>query len=353
MKQFCLSIIAIFALIISVTAQDSHFTQFYATPMNLNPALAGGFDGTYRFSFLYRDQWAQAMESPFATFNAALDLRFPIRYNQSRTQDAFGAGIMFETDRVSSVGYSSTGAHFFAAFHKSLSSRNNQYLSGGVQFGLNQRNINNTRLTFEDQFNGSTGFTGATNELLPPENSFAFSDLSVGLNYSYSPSRSAALFLGGAIHHVLEPEISYYYDRQDDDDALGSNALHRKYTAHIGARFPLTSKVSLLPRAVARLQGPHLEVNAGSNVRFALGQYGGSAMHIGGWVRPVGNEQKALDLEAAIMMVGFEVDNVLFGFSYDLSLSALQANRSQQSAFEISIAYLGNYNSETILCPTF
>lgn len=353
MKQLCLVFVCTLCLNISGIAQDSHFTQFYASPMTLNPALAGGFDGTYRFSILYRDQWAQVMDSPFATFNASLDLRFPIGYNQSRVEDAFGVGIMFDTDRVSSVGYSNTGVHLYTAFHKSLNSRNNQYLSGGLQLSVNQRNVNNTRLTFEDEFNGSTGFTGSTNETLPPENTFGFADFSLGINYSYAPSRKAALFVGGAIHHILQPEISYYYDRQQDDPDLGSNALHRKYTAHLGASFPISSKVALLPRAVARLQGSHLEINAGSNIRFALGEYGSSAMHVGGWVRPVGNEQQSIDLEAAILMLGFEVNNVLFGFSYDLSLSDIQATRSRQSAFEISIAYLGNYDSETILCPTF
>ncbi|MEM9850089.1 MAG: PorP/SprF family type IX secretion system membrane protein, partial [Bacteroidota bacterium] len=342
MKQFCTLFVLICSLAVSSIAQDKHFTQFYASPMNLNPALTGGFDGTYRFSFLYRDQWARVLDRPYTTFNASLDLRFPIGYNQTRSEDGVGIGLMFDTDRVANVGYSNTAMHFFGAFHKSLNSRNNQYLSGGIQIGLNQRNINNARLTFEDQFDGSTGFTGQTREFLPRENSFAFADFSVGINYSYSPSRSAGLFIGAAMHHVFEPEISYYFNRRTNDPDLGSEQLLQKYTAHIGGSIPIGNRAALTPRVMGRLQGSHLEINAGSNVRLSLGEFGGSAMHLGGWVRPATNESNAFNLETAILMVGFETDNVLFGFSYDLSISDLQTVQAGQGSFEISVAYLGN-----------
>jgi len=353
MKQFCIILLLICSITVSSIAQDNNFTQYYASPMNLNPALTGGFDGTYRFSFLYRDQWRQVLENPLSSFAAALDLRFPVGAGQFKVQDAAGVGLMFNTDRMSTTGYSQTGMHFFGAYHKSLNSKNNQFLSFGLQLGLNQRNISNTRLTFEDQFNGSTGYTGSTNELLPPENTFPFADLSTGINYSYAPNRKVGLYLGAAMHHILEPQVSFYFDRRQNDDELGTDFLHRKYTAHASVRFPITSKVSLFPRVLASLQGPHLELNAGSNIRFALGEYGSSAMHIGGWVRPVSGEEKSLDLETAIMMVGFETNNVLFGFSYDVSISDIQSTYSGQGAFEISIAYLGNYDNETILCPKF
>ncbi|MCB0784426.1 MAG: type IX secretion system membrane protein PorP/SprF, partial [Flavobacteriales bacterium] len=39
-----------------MSAQDAHFTQFYATPTYLNPAFAGTTLQT-RFGAIYRDQW--------------------------------------------------------------------------------------------------------------------------------------------------------------------------------------------------------------------------------------------------------------------------------------------------------
>ncbi|MEM8527833.1 MAG: PorP/SprF family type IX secretion system membrane protein [Bacteroidota bacterium] len=353
MRQFCIIFILTLSLAVSSTAQDKHFTQFYATPMNLNPALTGGFNGTYRFSMIYRDQWRQAAGSAFSSFAGALDLRFPVGINQSRARDAAAVGLMFDTDRVNSVGFGSTGMHFFGAFHKSLDNRSKQYLSAGIQMGLNQRNINISQLTFEDQFNGSTGYTGVTNEVLPTENSFPFADMSVGINYSFSPSSKAGLYVGAAMHHIFEPEISYYFDRRARSSELGTDQLYRRYTAHISSKFPVSNRVSLLPRAVASLQGSHIELNGGTSARIGIGEFQASAVHFGGWVRPLSTETGGINLETAILMVGFETDNVLFGLSYDLSLSAVQATGTGQGVFEFSIAYLGNYDNELVLCPKF
>ncbi|MEK7227019.1 MAG: type IX secretion system membrane protein PorP/SprF, partial [Bacteroidota bacterium] len=42
----------------SLQAQDIHFSQFLSSPMNLNPALAGQFDGDHRFVMNHRNQWS-------------------------------------------------------------------------------------------------------------------------------------------------------------------------------------------------------------------------------------------------------------------------------------------------------
>jgi Type IX secretion system membrane protein PorP/SprF len=94
-----------------------------------------------------------------------------------------------------------------------------------------------------------------------------------------------------------------------------------------------------------------MQINAGANFRFALGERGGSALHLGSWARPV-RDTKAFGLDAVVALAGFEINNVLLGLSYDLNLKALGANQ-RQGAFEISIAYLGNYDNEEILCPKF
>jgi hypothetical protein len=40
-----------------VSAQDIHFTQFYAAPMNISPALTGIFAGESRLMTNFRSQW--------------------------------------------------------------------------------------------------------------------------------------------------------------------------------------------------------------------------------------------------------------------------------------------------------
>lgn len=351
MNRFWFSLLLSFSFAIAARAQDATFTQFYSTPLELNPALTGGFDGRYRFSLAYRDQNRRAAEHPYNTIAAALDLRFPVGFNASRQEDGAGVGLMFLTDRVPTTGYNTTKMGIFGAYHKSLDENNNQYLSAGIQLSLNQRGININSLTFEDQFNGSSGFFEPTAESF--ENTFAFFDLGLGLNYSYAPTRKVSIFIGGAVNHILEPQISFFFDRQERNDELGNNVLQRRFTGHLGARFPLTKTLQLLPRVNINSQGPHMAINAGTNIRIALGQYTSSAFHVGGWVRPVTTIEEDLELAAGIFMVGFETNNVLFGFSYDLSLSEIVSVRSTQSAFEFTVAYLGNYDDDLVLCPEF
>lgn len=326
-------------------AQDKHFTQFYAAPLTLNPALTGALEGKYRVGAIYRDQWRQVLDNPIRTFAVAGDLRFKAP-GRRVTQDAFGLGLMFFNDKVSVVDFSTTQIAVSMAYHKSLGADNRQFLTLGIQGGLTQRNVSYESLDFHDEFNGTTGYFNPTGEDLP-DNNFSYGDLNVGLNYTAEVGRSGRIFAGLAMHHIAEPTISFYENSEEGDK------LYRKYSAQIAANIPLTNdnSVTLLPRFLIASQGPHREINTGTNFRIAMGEYGSTALHFGSWVRLVRNDSGS-GLDAVVALAGIEFNNVLVGLSYDLNLSALQANQ-RQGAFELSVAYLGDYDNEEILCPKF
>ena len=344
MKKFLLYTLFLFVLVHHTFAQDQQFTQFYATPLTLNPGLTGAFEGRYRVGTIYRDQWRKVLENPIRTFAVAADLRFKTP-GKHVFDDALGLGLMFFSDKVSVVDFSTTQIALSLAYHKSLSSDNRQFLSLGLQGGITQRNVNYESLQFQDQFDGFNGYVLPTGEPLP-ENNFAFPDFNVGLNYSARFGRSGALFAGAALHHFLQPNVSFYNNGSDGEK------LFMKISGQLSATIPLgTSRTSFLPRVLFAKQGPHMQVNAGANFRTAMGKYGSTALHIGGWVRPVRTES-SFGLDAVVAMVGLEFNNVLFGLSYDINPKALSF-KQRQSSFEISIAYLGEYENEEILCPKF
>ena len=70
------------ALLLSIGAvqsQDIHFSQFYASPLNLNPATTGVLSCDLRFSAIYRNQWASVLNSrAFSTFSAGVETRLPV-----------------------------------------------------------------------------------------------------------------------------------------------------------------------------------------------------------------------------------------------------------------------------------
>lgn len=342
MKKFFLLSFLFIAVVHTAFSQDKHFTQFYAAPLTLNPALSGNFEGKYRVSMIYRDQWRRILENPIKSFALGADLRFDAP-GKSVYNDAIGLGILFFNDKVSVLDFNTTQIALSLAYHKSLGVDNRQFLSLGLQAGLTQRSVNYESLNFHDEFDGN-GYSGTTQEDLP-ENNISYADYNVGLNYTARFGREGAIFAGAALHHFLQPVISFTGNKAEGDK------LYMKMSGQLSANVPLSQQVTFQPRFLVAVQGPHMELNAGANFRTEFGKYGGTALHLGGWARPVRNSD-GFGLDAVVALVGFEFNNVLVGVSYDLNLKALSANQ-RQGAFELSIAYLGNYDSEEILCPKF
>lgn len=341
-----ISLIIFLSLFTSLTfAQDKHFSQFYASPIAMNPALTGAFDGNFRVGAIYRDQWRGALDNPFVTFAASMDMRFDIGQKRS-FRDAMAGGILFFTDRVGGVDFNTNQMALSFAYHKALDRKSTQYLSAGIKFGFSQKNINYESLTFQDQFNGIDGFDLTSGEELP-ENNFSYGDLTAGLYYTITPQRQTSFYAGAAIHHFNKANASFFSEQDGSE-----HKIFLKNVVHLGARLPIGDNMQIFPRAMASLQGPHLELDAGANLRMALDDYSSLALHFGSWIRPVKSES-GMSVDAIIALFGVEYENVLFGLSYDANINSLANYSKAHGAFEFSVVYLGNYENETILCPTF
>src|SRR5258705_6955704 len=56
----------------TVKGQDPHFSQYFSSPLTLNPAMAGYFEGDSRVSTNFRQQW-RSIGSPFITGTVSYD----------------------------------------------------------------------------------------------------------------------------------------------------------------------------------------------------------------------------------------------------------------------------------------
>jgi type IX secretion system PorP/SprF family membrane protein len=341
-------ILAFFSLCLGkVFSQDRQFTQFYASPLTLNPALSGMFEGKYRVGAIYRDQWRGLLDKPYQTFSFGADLRLePFRSNVSK--DRIGVGLLFFKDKINALDFTTTQMAISTAYHKALDIDNSQFLSAGFQIGLTQRNLNYENLTFQDQWNGTDKFSGRSEERLP-ENNFGFSDFSAGLNYTANFEPKTSLFLGASIHHFNRPNVSFY-----KGESFPSIPLNMRYSLQMAMNFPVNRGHTFFmsPRIIASSQGQHLTMNAGTNFRLNIDKTYNTALHFGSWARPV----KGIDgikLDAVVVMGGIEFNGVLLGLSYDLNLPNLKNYRRSQNVFEISLVYLGSYDADELLCPSF
>lgn len=327
-------------------AQDAHFTQAFASPLNLNPALTGAFNGKYRVSMIYRDQWQPVTSSPFQTFSGAIDLRFNTSSKKVQ-RDVASVGMVFTSDKASLFGYNANQILLSGAFTKSLNVENSQFLTAAIQGGVGQRNINFDNFNFPNEFDGKNQYNQPSNEKYPTNN-YAYPDLSTGLNYTYSPKRNTSVYIGAAVHHLLTPTIAFF----DKEISGGTKKLERKYSAHASAQLPMGLRNSFLPRVFIATQGNHAQANLGANFRLQFTDYGTTAFHLGSSVRGVRSD-KTLGFDAASLMVGFELNNFLLGMSYDVNLKGLGAYNRNQGSFEFSLGYLGDYDNDAILCPKF
>ena len=73
MKKTLLFLTVCVSLASVVTAQDPNFSQFFASPLTLNPALTGKFDGDFRFAANYRNQWP-SINNAYTTGTASFDM---------------------------------------------------------------------------------------------------------------------------------------------------------------------------------------------------------------------------------------------------------------------------------------
>ncbi len=336
----------------SLFGQDAHFSQFFVSPSTLNPALVGSFNGSYRISSIYRDQWRSAVDDPFSTFVANGDVRFFAGESRNNNPDLIGAGIMFYSDRVGTFDLNTTQIALSASYQKSLDKKSKKYLSLGFQGGILQRSVNYEDLSFQDQWNALDGYTNATGELLPPNN-LTVGDFAVGLNYFSQVSKLQSYNIGLAMYHIGSPNISFYKaDNSSDISLVKDNAFKRKITAYINYSLQTSEIFRIEPRVLYLNQEIHEELNVGVNFAYHFITTDDTHLHFGPWIRAT----KSLDgyqIESIVASVGIEMNGLLLGVSYDYNLSDLTSDRAGLSSLEISISFLGDYVNANDTCPKF
>src|SRR5688572_29642140 len=82
-----------FFLALAGNAQDIHFSQFYDSPLLLNPAAAGA-SADYRLAINYKNQWKSVI-NPFKTAALAFDAKL-----MKAKKNNFGVGVSLFNDKV-------------------------------------------------------------------------------------------------------------------------------------------------------------------------------------------------------------------------------------------------------------
>lgn len=362
MKQISrlLILVLVFALVgKDAMAQDPRFSQYNASPQTLNPAMTGLFNGTYRVTAIYRSQWRSILGDEatplFRTFSGSADMRFG---GIGQMNDAFGFGFVFLNDQAGEAQFGTNQINMSFAYHKSLSRDGNQYLTLGIQAGAAQRGLNYNNLRFGNQFDGE-GFNPILNsgEVIG-DSKFMYFDVNAGLMYYYASKKNKGRFnvyAGFSVSHLNTPNQSFYEGQNAD--------LPMKYTTTAGARVPLgkRSQVDVLPSIMILNQGPAFEMNLGAMAKifFDRTDPNGNAFYVGPYYRIVGRDnvtdKGGITSEALILAARLDYLGFTMGLSYDLNFSELTNATNTRGAFELSLAYVGDFKKgpSKIICPRF
>ncbi len=329
-------------------AQDVHFSQNYATPLFLNPAMTGLMNGDTRASVIYRNQWAAiSPQAPFRTIGLSADMAF----RGVRDADRFAFGIMAYSDKGGDLGYGVNYADL--AFAYNLSFTPQLYLSVGTEVGFTQRGFDISKAQFGDMYDPDLGsVTGSSpDQAIDPTAQWS-ANVAGGAMVYYSANHRTNFYLGGGMFHLTRPEIALQYN-----ESLSN--VFTKLTIQLGGSVPLGDVLDIVPSAYFTKQGLHTKLEAGSFFRFLFDTNDryqlDKAISIGSWLRIGDDLAEGFSPSALIFAGRVEYDYFSVGLSYDWTLMTLAPYNANRGGIEIAVVYTGRNQKQNsqLHCPRF
>ena len=317
-----------------VNAQDPHFSQFFSSPLTLNPAFTGKFNGIWRLAANHRDQWP-SIPKAYVTSSASLD--FPVLQNKIAENDVFGVGISGLSDasanNILKLNYGSVSM----SYHKSLDEDGYSTIGAGFQGTYSSLSLDVSKLYFEDQLT-QNGFTGTTSDILTNGNNQSYFDVNAGILYSGSSNGINNYYLGVSMYHINRPKVSF----KDKNWFLSG-----RITVHGGGSFPVSDVLTLHTSVIHQIQNKASETTLGAAIAANLNQdeEKPTSVYLGSWVR---------FNDAIVPYIGLEFGGLRIGASYDLNISSLKAATNTRGGSEISLIYIKQpAENKGIPCPKF
>ena len=306
--KFLKLILILLCFNINVYSQYVNYTQYYSSPLNLNPAMTGlGEFG--RAGFIYRNQWP-TIDNGYHFVSSWMD------YNFFKSNFSLGLNLSNEIDNFSKLSTS----HISPSFSYEINLGYKLILKSGLQASFTNSNFNTENLIFYDQL-GVNGVVNSTSENLSDFKNKNYLNLAMGL-LMYSES----LWIGASIHNILEPNISYSSDNLN---------LERVYSFHAGYSL---KNIGIAPSFNFRKVGSFSQLDIGSYFNF-------DPLSIGLWYRGV-PIQKNNSFESIIGSLSLKIKKMNISYSYDYNVSELLGYSG--GSHEISLIFLFHFFGKNI-----
>jgi type IX secretion system PorP/SprF family membrane protein len=331
-----LCLILVVAFIKPICAQDLHFSQFYANPLSLNPAMTAYMGGDHRAHINYKNQW-QSISNPYRTLGLSYDRHF---LRDELDGNWVGGGIQIINDVAGTSKWSNLKLSLSASYILSLAE--NTYLSTGMQIGFIQRSFSMNDLYFDSQILPS----GVNTSLPSNENISDYSnsalDIGLGTLIGSKPNERLDIYAGLSFSHINRPKLGF-------NDL--TYKLRLKTTSHLGLTYKVQSNLYFQPSLILQKTSSADEFIFGSSVAYDLTAAEDKSTFLcsaGFWYR---------QNDALIPYVGIEIESWKVGLSYDINTSDLISASDYKGGVELSLKWeIPTFKvrmAKAVPCPRF
>ena len=310
-------------------AQDIHFSQFWLTPLVLNPAQAGA-SGEMRGIVNYKNQWS-SVANAYSTINVSWDMKV-----NKKSDGGFSAvGVNIFHDQAGDAKMQTFQGNLSYAYHRNLNDKST--LGGGFYAGFAQRNINYADLQWMNQYNGKSYDATIASGEPSSETGLNYFDFGAGIHYEYGKGERyltgndhLSYNLGLSLSHLTQPKYSFYNTGEK---------LSLKTVAYGNALIGVgNSSLSLAPGFLFFQQGKTSELLMGTMFRYQIKEQSHFTGFVHGSSFSLGIHYRNKDAFVASLL--FEAAKYTFGISYDINISGLKTASDGRGGIEIAFRFL-------------
>ncbi|MFO8053544.1 MAG: PorP/SprF family type IX secretion system membrane protein [Bacteroidales bacterium] len=338
MRKIILILLCVVLQGLWLNAQDIHFSQFGNSPVMINPAQTGFFNGAHRFTSNYRSQWG-SFTVPFRTFSFSYDMQPAYRLIKN---DMLGVGAWVYGDKAGDSDHGILQTSLSLSYIFSLNESDNNHLGVGFLSSWAQRQMSYDKLYFDQQFNGEYFDPSLPTGEDKGTKSYSYFDFNVGVHWRYQPGKDNYYNAGVSFSHITRPSQTF----QNNE----TSRLPMKTIAYGNLSVPFDAEHAIVPGFMSAFQGTASEIVVGMDYRYTLApkKYNYTALSPGLYYRTG---------DALILAVQLDYQHWRFGVSYDMNISDLSNASRGLGGLEMAIIYklprTDIHRRDAIPCPIF
>lgn len=278
------------------TGQDLVFSQYFKSPLLLNPGFAGISPYPY-ISLNYRNQWP-SLDNAYTTYAAS--------YNQYFDRAKSGLGVQLVQDNQADGILSTSKIGVTYAYNLDFTSGYSLKLGIGVEF--NQQRLQWDKLIFGDQIDLINGPDASriSTETRPSQLSTGYGNINTGFLFF-----NEQWYIGFAMFNLNKPTTSFGLAQNDSN-----RGIPLRYSLHTGYQIVLSDNKKygatfFQPTALVTNQTGFWQANVGLT-------YGIDVFEAGLFLRTTETNR-----DAVIAMIGYNIGFVDVTYSYDINISEL------------------------------